>query len=34
MLGYLSITGLKVAVLLNFKYAALQIKRVSRDQPY
>jgi GxxExxY protein len=29
MLGYLNITGLKTALLLNFKYASLQIKRVS-----
>jgi GxxExxY protein len=29
MLGYLNITRLKTALLLNFKYAKLQIKRVS-----
>lgn len=29
MLGYLNITGLKIALLLNFKYTSLQIKRVS-----
>lgn len=29
MLGYLNITGLKTALLLNFKYSKLQIKRVS-----
>ena len=29
MLGYLNITGLKTALLLNFKYANLGIKRVS-----
>lgn len=29
MLGYLNITGLKTALLLNFKFAKLQIKRVS-----
>jgi GxxExxY protein len=29
MLGYLNITGLKTALLLNFKNARLQIKRVS-----
>lgn len=29
MLGYLNITGLKTSLLLNFKYARLQIKRVS-----
>ena len=29
MLGYLNFTGLKTALLLNFKYARLQIKRVS-----
>lgn len=28
MLGYLNITGLRVALLLNFKHAALQWKRV------
>jgi GxxExxY protein len=31
MLGYLNITGLKTAVLLNFKYHKLEIKRVSRS---
>ena len=30
MLGYLNITGLKTALLLNFKYARLGIKRVSQ----
>ncbi len=29
MLGYLNITALKTALLLNFKHARLQIKRVS-----
>lgn len=29
MLGYLAITGLKTALLLNFKNASLGIKRVS-----
>jgi GxxExxY protein len=29
MLGYLNITGLETALLLNFKYASLGIKRVS-----
>ena len=29
MLGYLNITGLKTALLLNFKFAKLQIKCVS-----
>ena len=29
MLGYLNITGLKTALLLNFKFATLGIKRVS-----
>ncbi len=29
MLGYLNITGLKTALLLNFKYARLEMKRVS-----
>lgn len=28
MLGYLTITNLKLALLLNFKYAKLQWKRV------
>jgi GxxExxY protein len=28
MLGYLAITGLELALLLNFKYAKLQTKRV------
>jgi GxxExxY protein len=30
VLGYLNITGLKVALLLNFKHSALQWKRVVR----
>lgn len=30
MLGYLNITGLQTALLLNFKHAKLGIKRVSR----
>ena len=29
MLGYLNITGLKTALLLNFKHASLGIKRIS-----
>jgi GxxExxY protein len=29
MLGYLNITGLKTALILNFKHATLGIKRVS-----
>ncbi len=29
MPGYLNITGLKTALLLNFKHARLQIKRIS-----
>lgn len=33
MLGYLNITGLEVALLLNFKEATLQWKRVVRDLP-
>lgn len=33
MLGYLNITGLEVALLLNFKEAKLQWKRVVRGQP-
>jgi GxxExxY protein len=32
MLGYLAITGLEVALLLNFKGAELQWKRVVREQ--
>jgi GxxExxY protein len=28
MIGYLNITGLKLALLLNFKYASLQWKRI------
>ena len=28
MLGYLNITDLKVSLLLNFKYAELQVKRI------
>ena len=31
MLGYLNITGLKTALLLNFKHASLGIKRVSNS---
>jgi GxxExxY protein len=30
MLGYLNITGLRLALLLNFKYAKLQWKRIVR----
>lgn len=30
MLGYLSITNLNLALLLNFKHASLKVKRVSR----
>ena len=33
MLGYLNITGLEVALLLNFKEAKLQWKRVVRGEP-
>ena len=29
MIGYLKITGMKTALLLNFKYSSLGIKRVS-----
>lgn len=29
MLGYLNITGLEIALLLNFKYAKLQIKHIA-----
>jgi hypothetical protein len=31
MLGYLNITGLEVALLLNFKEATLMWKRVVRE---
>ncbi len=31
MLGYLAITGLELALLLNFKYAKLQTKRIVRQ---
>ena len=31
MLGYLNITGLKLAILLNFKNAKLEFKRVVRS---
>lgn len=31
MTGYLAITGLKLALLLNFKDAELKVKRVVRD---
>jgi hypothetical protein len=33
MLGYLNITGLKTALLLNFKHAKLGIRRVSNSYP-
>jgi GxxExxY protein len=33
MLGYLAITGLELALLLNFRYSKLQIKRVARSHP-
>lgn len=32
MLGYLNITGLEVALLLNFKYASLQWKRIANER--
>ena len=32
MLGYLAITGLELAILINFKFAKLQWKRVVRQQ--
>lgn len=32
MIGYLSITGLELALLVNFKYARLQWKRVIRQK--
>jgi len=31
MLGYLNVTGLKTALLLNFKFATLGIKRISQS---
>ena len=31
MLGYLNITGLKTALLLNFKFIKLEIKRISQS---
>jgi len=34
MLGYLSITGLETALLLNFKYIKLGIKRVSSPKAH
>ena len=34
MIGYLNITGLKTALLLNFKYAKLGIKRVSQSRNF
>ena len=33
MLGYLAISGLELALLLNFKYASLQWKRVVKSGP-
>lgn len=33
MLGYLNITGLEVALLLNFKHAKLEWKRVAVTRP-
>jgi GxxExxY protein len=33
MLGYLNITGLEVALLVNFKESKLTWKRVVRGQP-
>lgn len=30
MVGYLAITGLKLALLMNFKFAKLQVKRIVR----
>ena len=32
MVGYLAVTGLELAVLLNFKNAKLEWKRVIRDR--
>ncbi len=31
MLGYLAVTGLDLALLLNFKHAKLQVKRVAKS---
>jgi GxxExxY protein len=33
MVGYLTITGLEVALLLNFKHASLRWKRIVRQLP-
>lgn len=33
MLGYLAITGLELALLLNFKHASLQWKRIVKSGP-
>jgi GxxExxY protein len=33
MIGYLAITKLKLALLLNFKHAKLQWKRIVREKP-
>ena len=33
MTGYLAITGLQLALLLNFKFARLEWKRIVRTQP-
>ena len=33
MIGYLAITKLKLALLLNFKHAKLQWKRIVRESP-
>ncbi len=33
MLGYLAITDLELALLINFKFAKIQFKRVIRDTP-
>ena len=33
MIGYLAITRLKLALLLNFKHAKLQWKRIVRENP-
>ena len=29
MIGYLKITGLRVGLLINFKHASIQIKRIT-----
>ena len=33
MLGYLAITGLKLALLINFKHAKIKVRRVAHTRP-